>query len=100
MQKSFYLIYAILQITLQVFSQSKTAAIDSIMQHHAGNGLSGVTLVADNGSVIYHKAFGYRDYAQKIPLEETDIFEMASISKTFTSMIIMMLKQKGKLGYD
>ena len=100
MQKSFCLIYAFFQITSQVFAQPKTAVIDSIMQHHSGNGFSGVALVADNGNIVYHNAFGYRDYAQKIPLEETDIFEMASISKTFTSMIIMMLQEKGKLGYD
>jgi CubicO group peptidase (beta-lactamase class C family) len=48
----------------------------------------------------FHKAFGYRDYAQKIPLQTSDIFELASVSKQFTAMIIMMLKEKGKLNYD
>jgi CubicO group peptidase (beta-lactamase class C family) len=30
----------------------------------------------------------------------TDIFELASVSKQFTAMIIMMLEEKGKLAYD
>jgi CubicO group peptidase (beta-lactamase class C family) len=33
-------------------------------------------------------------------LQKTDIFELASVSKQFTAMIIMMLKEKGMLNYD
>jgi len=61
---------------------------------------SGVILVASQGNPIYHKAMGYRNFENKVPLETTDIFELASVSKQFTSMIIMMLKEEGKLGYD
>lgn len=62
--------------------------------------LSGVILVADNGKPIYFNAIGSRDFAKQIPLQKTDIFELASVSKQFTAMIIMMLKEKGKLDYD
>ncbi|HEX8331459.1 MAG TPA: serine hydrolase domain-containing protein [Segetibacter sp.] len=79
-------------------AQPSTTHIDSVMQLHKD--FNGVVLVADKGDVKYHKAFGYRDYAQGIPLQKDDLFEMASISKTVTSMIIMMLKEKGKLNYD
>jgi len=61
---------------------------------------SGVVLIAENGKVAYDKAFGYREFEPKIPLQASDIFELASVSKQFTSMIIMMLKEKGKLNYD
>ena len=61
---------------------------------------SGVALVAENGRAIYHKAFGYREFANHIPLQTSDIFELASVTKQFTAMIIMMLKEKGKLSYD
>ena len=36
----------------------------------------------------------------KFTLKTSDIFELASVSKQFTAMIIMMLKEKGKLNYD
>jgi CubicO group peptidase (beta-lactamase class C family) len=72
--------------------------LDSIMQLHKD--FSGVVLVAENGNALYHKAFGYRRFAEKIPLQTSDIFELASVSKQFTSMIIMMLAEKGKLNYD
>lgn len=61
---------------------------------------SGVLLIADKGKPVYYKAAGYREFAAKIPLKKTDIFEMASVSKQFTAMIIMMLKEKGLLDYD
>lgn len=61
---------------------------------------SGVLLVAEKGLPVYYKAFGYREFAPKIPIKKTDIFELASVSKQFTAMIIMMLQEKGKLKYD
>ena len=61
---------------------------------------SGVVLIAENKKPVYHKAFGYREFADQIPLQTSDIFELASVTKQFTAMIIMMLKEKGKLNYD
>jgi CubicO group peptidase (beta-lactamase class C family) len=63
-------------------------------------GFSGVVLVAENGKPTYHKAFGYREFQDQIPLQTSDIFELASVSKQFTAMIFMMLKEKGMLSYD
>jgi len=61
---------------------------------------SGVILIAENNKPVYHKAFGYSEFAGQIPLQTSDIFELASVTKQFTAMIIMMLKEKGKLNYD
>lgn len=64
------------------------------------NDFSGVLLVADSGKVVYHKAFGFKNFDTKEPIDTTSIFEIASVSKQFTSMVIMMLKEEGKLAYD
>ena len=86
-------------LPLHLFAQKNIAErIDSVMHSH--NDFSGVLLVANKGMPDFHKAFGYRDYSQKIPLQTSDIFELASVSKQFTAMIIMILKEKGKLNYD
>ena len=61
---------------------------------------SGVVLIADKGKPVYEKAFGYKRFETKTPLTTSSIFELASVSKQFTAMTIMMLKQAGKLGYD
>src|SRR5215204_2885969 len=83
-------------VTSNVFSQQEK--FDSLFA--AQKDLSGVILIAENGKPVYQKAFGYREFENQIPLQTTDIFELASVSKQFTAMIIMMLKEKGMLNYD
>lgn len=61
---------------------------------------SGVVLIADKGKPVYKKAFGYKRFETKAPLATSSIFELASVSKQFTAMTILMLKQAGKLAYD
>jgi CubicO group peptidase (beta-lactamase class C family) len=76
-------------------------AIDSVVRSYAKNGVfSGVVLLADKGVIRYEKAFGYRDFAKRVSVHKTDVFELASVSKQFTAMVIMMLKEKGLLGFD
>lgn len=90
----------ILLITL-IISQcsfAQQSGFDSIFTSQKD--FSGVVLITENGKPVYHKALGYRDFEKQIPLETSDIFELASVSKQFTAMIIMMLKEKGKLNYD
>lgn len=83
---------------LTVFAQKNNHRIDEIILKQ--NNFSGVLLIAENGKPIYHKAFGYRDFEKQIPLKKNDLFEMASVSKQFTAMIILMLHEKGLLQYD
>ena len=96
-----YLLCLALFISQQLAAQQHK--FDSIFQSQKDPitvGFSGVVLVAQIGKPIYHKAFGYREFQDKIPLQTFDIFELASVSKQFTAMIIMMLKEKRMLNYD
>jgi CubicO group peptidase (beta-lactamase class C family) len=55
-------------------------------------------LVARKGKVIYSKAFGYHDYSQQQPVKETDIYDLASITKVAaTTLAIMKLHDEGLL---
>jgi CubicO group peptidase (beta-lactamase class C family) len=72
--------------------------IDSLVA--TAKDFSGVILVADSGRVVYHKAFGFNNFDTKEVLDTTSIFELASVSKQFTAMVIMMLQEEGKLAYD
>ncbi len=85
-----------------VFSQRiNYEKVDSIISNLASNNkFSGVVLIAENGKVKYNKAIGYIDYANLKPLNKNSIFELASVSKQFTAMTIMMVKEKGLLRYD
>lgn len=61
---------------------------------------NGNVLIAEKGNILYKKNFGLRDEIQKLPLDDNSIFELASVSKQFTAMGIVLLEQKGKLKYD
>ncbi len=99
----FLFLLPVFSLAQPVSSQQLEKKIDSLFaaqKNTISTGFSGVVLVAENGTPIYQKAFGYRDFANQIPLQASDIFELASVSKQFTAMIIMMLKEKGKLNFD
>ena len=69
-------------------------------QHRAG--MNGVVLYAEQGQIIYEKAFGWRDLNKrhKDSLRVDDAFQLSSDSKMFTAEAIMLLNAQGKLSYD
>jgi CubicO group peptidase (beta-lactamase class C family) len=77
--------------------------VDKIaMEAIAGKAAPGiVVLVAKNGKVIYNKAFGYHTYDNLTPDKITDIFDLASVTKTTaTTPIVMRLVEDNKLKLD
>jgi CubicO group peptidase (beta-lactamase class C family) len=61
---------------------------------------NGVVLFAEHGKSIYHKAFGFANMKTKQKLDTASIFELASVSKQFTAILIAMLNEEKKLNYD
>ena len=74
------------------------AAIQGLLATTPAVGLS-VAVVKGN-KVFYNHSFGYKDLDKKIPLNNQDIFRIASISKSFTTTAIMQLVGKGQLKLD
>ena len=81
-----------------VFAQSIEDRLGQLMAEHGTVGLA-VAVVRDN-AIVYHEALGWRDRERKIPLEDDDLFRIASISKSFTVTSIMQLVEQGKLSLD
>jgi CubicO group peptidase (beta-lactamase class C family) len=64
-------------------------------------GFNGVVLYAEQGQLIYHKAFGYEDpWRKKRPLDLQSRFELASVSKMFTATAILILREQSRLSLD
>ncbi|MBO6061803.1 MAG: beta-lactamase family protein, partial [Clostridia bacterium] len=63
-------------------------------------GFNGVWLYAENGEIISKGACGFVDADNTLPMREDTIFEMASITKQFTSAALMLLVREGKLSLD
>jgi len=66
----------------------------------ARDGFNGCVLVAEDGKPIFSRAIGYANLDKKQVLNIRTDFELASVSKQFTALAIMQLKEKGKLAYD
>ncbi len=82
-------------------SAVKSAEIDTYMTTLWASGLfSGAVLVAEHGQLIYKKAFGMADREYKKPFTLQTQEYIGSLSKQFTAMGIMILKERGKLRYD
>ncbi|MEQ9593469.1 MAG: serine hydrolase domain-containing protein [Cyclobacteriaceae bacterium] len=60
---------------------------------------SGVVLLAEEGTPVFFAAFGARNFETTGAIQKNDIFELASVSKQFTAMTIMMLAEDGLLSY-
>lgn len=58
---------------------------------------NGAALVAKNGVILLNKGYGYRNVADKVANTEQTIFQLGSITKQFTSAIILKLQQEKKL---
>jgi CubicO group peptidase (beta-lactamase class C family) len=78
--------------------EKAVARIDSLLRSTPVAGLS--VAVVEKGKVSFARAFGYRDLETKTPLRETDIFRIASISKSFTSTCLMQLVDQGRITLD
>lgn len=61
-----------------------------------------VVMIGDDKDVLHKKCIGFRDpaAAEKIPMDEHTVFQIASVSKSFTTALIASLVDEGKLKWD
>jgi len=95
------LILVIIQNSIYAGAESKIEKIDRFITHYAKNGfLNGTVLIAENGKIIYQKAYGIADREWDVPHQTDGIFQIYSMSKQFTSLIMMQLAQEGKVNLN
>ena len=78
------------------------AVIDSLYKKYAeDNHFPAIAfgLVVD-GQLLYKNSYGYTDVAKKIPATSASLFRIASMSKSFTCMAMLKLRDEGKLNLD
>lgn len=74
------------------------AKIDELVNAHmAVNGFSGSVLVARDGKPIVAKGYGLANVEWQIPNAPNTKFRIGSITKQFTSMLVMQLREQGKI---
>ncbi|GEM_PF-155483 len=71
--------------------------IDSLLQVKQPRGFNGVVLIAQDGKILYSKAYGYSNFDKKTPLKIDDKFSTMSIAKQVTATLIMLEVEKGTI---
>ena len=56
-----------------------------------------VALIARNGQIVHHEAYGHQDAAKTKRMGRDAIFLMASMTKPVTSVAAMMLVEEGRM---
>ena len=56
---------------------------------------NGAWLYAEKGEIVSKGVLGFRDPENTLPITEDTIFQLASVSKTFTSAAVMLLMRQG-----
>ncbi len=90
--------FLLLLLSLPALAGEIEDRLQSLMKEYDTVGLA-VVVVRDNG-VVYRNSFGWKDRDAKIPLEQDDLFRIASISKSFAAVSIMQLVEQGRLSLD
>ncbi len=79
------------------------AKIDSIMQIAIDKEMTpgGQILIARKGKVVYNKNFGFQTYEKDIPVTDTTIYDLASLTKILATLpLVMELDEKEVLNFD
>jgi CubicO group peptidase (beta-lactamase class C family) len=80
------------------FSQEISGKLDTLITAYAKlHKFNGSVLVAQHGVILVNKGYGYRNANDKSLNDEQTIFQLGSITKQFTSAIVLKLQEEKKL---
>lgn len=102
MKKSFLLSLLITgSLTLIAQTTDLTARIDSLVNTFAQPGTPGCAIgVVRDGKVLYKKTSGLSNLDYRIPVTDSTVFNLASVSKQFTAYLVLLLEKEGKLSLN
>ncbi len=84
-------------------SSATLSKIDDIANKAVNSGAAPgcQVLVAKSGRIIYNKSFGKHTFNSKVAVKNTDLYDLASITKVAaTTLTLMKLVEDGKLSLD
>lgn len=82
-------------------ADSKQAQADAIFAGlKSAQAPGAAVLVLQNGRTVFERGYGVTDLRTKRPIDARTNFRLASVTKQFTAMSIMLLVHDGKLKYE
>lgn len=88
-------------LAAQPIPDSTRIAINRVFASWSATNSPGCAVgLARNGSVIFQNGYGMANLELDVPITPASIFHVASVSKQFTAMAVMLLAADGKLSLD
>ena len=84
--------------TSEASMEKKLDALFSVATSPDAPGLA--VLVRQNGQTVFQRGYGVRDLRTKSKIDAQTNFRLASFTKQFTAMAVMLLVHDGKIRYD
>ena len=86
--------------SMSAANPDRSAQIDALFAAANSNTPGAAVLVIQNGKVVFERGYGVTDLRTRSKVDDHTNFRLASLTKQFTAMAIMLLVHDGKLGYD
>jgi len=85
----------------QGLTPEQAGRIDAVFSDMQALDVPGASVaVIQRGQIVYSKGFGSAQIEYQVPITPTTVFHVASVSKQFTAMAVLLLVADGKLGLD
>ena len=84
-------------------NSNKLSRIDSIITEAINKKMTpgAQILVARKGKIVYNKNFGHHTYDRQIPVSDTSVYDLASLTKILATLpLIMEQEEKGIVNFD
>ncbi len=99
--KRLFVSFIFLLTAFQVFSAKEKERLDSLMSSIYINDQPGAAIaVLNNGKVVFKKGYGLADLNSKTPVTPSTNFNICSLTKQFTSYLILKLAEENRLSPD
>ncbi|MFC2951460.1 serine hydrolase domain-containing protein [Marinicaulis aureus] len=77
-----------------------SAAIDTLVDSAVARGFAGGVAVMRDGVLVYSRTAGSASLSEDIPVTEETLFEVASVTKYFTAVLVMKAAEEGKFSLN
>src|SRR5712671_5082252 len=82
-------------------SEANAKQVDAIFEAWNTPSTPGASVaVIEQGRVVFEKGYGIANLEYGVPIKPDTVFHVASVSKQFTAMAVVLLELDGKLSFD
>ena len=99
--RAFVILLAVTFPVVTVAAQVQSSQLDGVFASlKSGDAPGAAVVVVQNGRTVFRGGYGVADLRTKVKITPQTNFRLASCTKQFTAMAIMLLVHEGKLRYD